>query len=313
MDFSAPTFFFAAMLRLDDSITFRRLEALLAFLQTGNLARAAELLDTSPVSMHRALHALEQGLGCELFRPQGRNLVPTEAAHVLAAAARQALDTMHEGVRATREAAGQAEQVIKLGSMYSLTADVVPRLIVALGRDAPGLKAELVMGSNAELLAGLRNAELDAALLSVAEAFDDVETTVLLHDELYFATAPHSRHASLDEVDLRQCGGERFVMLAEGFYTRTACARAFAEAGFEPDIALQVSDIFSLANLVRGGVGCTLLPGRMRGVMREGVVLRPLAAPYRMRHPLGLAVLRSRSSEASLRRLKAVCLTVATP
>ncbi|MGE4336592.1 MAG: LysR family transcriptional regulator [Pigmentiphaga sp.] len=299
------------MLRLDDSITFRRLEALLAFLQTGNLARAAELLDTSPVSMHRALHALEAGLDCKLFRPQGRNLVPTEAAYVLAEAARQALDTMREGVRATREAAGLVEQTVKLGSIYSLTVEVVPRLIVALERDAPGLKAGLAMGSNAELLEGLRKGELDAALISVAETFDDIETSTLLHDELLFATASQSRYAGLDEVDLRQCREERFVMLAEGFYTRTACSQAFAAAGFEPAIALQVTDIFSLANLVRGGVGSTLLPGRMRRVVREGVALRPLAAAYQMRHPLGLAILRSRTNEASLRRLKAVCLALA--
>jgi len=299
------------MLRLDESITFRRLEALLAFLQTGNLARAAELLDTSAVSVHRSLHALEAGLGCPLFRPQGRNLVPTEAAYVLAAAAREAIDTMREGIRTTREAAGLAEHAIKLGSIYSLTVEVLPRLIVALERDASGLKAELAMGSNAELLAGLRQKTLDAALISVAETFDDIDTTVLLHDELYFAVAPRSRYAALEEVDLRQCAEERFVMLAEGFYTRTAASRAFAEAGFEPDIALQVADIFSLANLVRGGVGCTLLPGRMRRMVQDGVVLRPLAKPYRMRHSLGLALLRTRSDESHLRRLKAVCLALA--
>ena len=41
-------------LHVDEDITFRRLEILLAFMQTGNLTRAAELLEISPVSVHRA-------------------------------------------------------------------------------------------------------------------------------------------------------------------------------------------------------------------------------------------------------------------
>ena len=51
----------AMLIRIDEDITFRKLEILLAFMETGNLARAAERLDISTVSVHRALHSLEAG------------------------------------------------------------------------------------------------------------------------------------------------------------------------------------------------------------------------------------------------------------
>ena len=54
--------------RIDDEITFRKLEVLLAFMETGNLSKAAEALDVSSVSVHRALHSLEKGVRCSLFR-----------------------------------------------------------------------------------------------------------------------------------------------------------------------------------------------------------------------------------------------------
>ena len=68
------------LIRIDEDITFRKLEILLAFMETGNLARAAERLDISTVSVHRALHSLETGMRCALFRHEGRNLHPTDAA-----------------------------------------------------------------------------------------------------------------------------------------------------------------------------------------------------------------------------------------
>ena len=52
--------------RLNEEITLRKLEIFLTFMETGNMGRAAEALSMSPVSIHRALHSLEEGLGCPL-------------------------------------------------------------------------------------------------------------------------------------------------------------------------------------------------------------------------------------------------------
>ena len=90
--------------RISEEITFRKLEVFLAYMKAGNLARAAELLDVSTVSVHRALHSLQEGVRCQLFRHEGRNLTPTDAAEVLADYARDVLKLMTDGVQATREA-----------------------------------------------------------------------------------------------------------------------------------------------------------------------------------------------------------------
>ena len=95
--------------RIDDEITFRKLEVLLAFMETGNLAKAAEALNVSTVSVHRALHSLEQGVRCALFRHEGRNLKSTEAAQMLADVAQEVMTLMSDGIRATREAAGAVD------------------------------------------------------------------------------------------------------------------------------------------------------------------------------------------------------------
>src|ERR1700712_1256791 len=113
-------------IRIDEEITFRKLEILLAFMETGNLSRAAAQLDISTVSVHRALHSLEAGVRCALFRHEGRNLHPTEAARALAEVAREVLRTMSDGIRSTRELAGYSADRIRIGSLYSLTSRTVP-------------------------------------------------------------------------------------------------------------------------------------------------------------------------------------------
>ena len=293
--------------RISEEITFRKLEFLLAYLQAGNLTRAAELLEVSTVSVHRALHSLEDGARCQLFRHEGRNLVPTDAAQVLAEVARDVLKLMSDGIQATREAGGYSSDRIRIGSLYSLTIATVPRVIIDLKLRKPELQAELVLGSNADLLQKLKQGEIDAALVAVPEAEPEVESIVLFEDDIFFAAPVGSKYAAMEAVDLSTCADERFVSLGDGFVTYTGFVEAFRVAQFSPNVVMNVGDIFSLMNLVSGGVGCTLLPGRVRDVFQDKVQLIPVEPKYLMRQTIGLSFMRTRERDPNLLALASVC------
>jgi len=293
--------------RISEEITFRKLEVLLAYMETGNLTRAAELLDVSTVSVHRALHSLEEGVRCTLFRHEGRNLLPTDAAQVLAEVARDVLKLMADGITSTRQAGGYASDSIKIGSLYSLTIRAVPTLIMGIKLRKPELQTELILGSNADLLQKLRQGIVDATLMAVPEGEADIESIPLFDDDIYFAAPVGSRYAKLDFVDLSACADERFVSLSEGFATYSGFIDAFRVAGFTPNIAMKVGDIFSLMNLVSGGIGCTLLPGRVRDVIPNKVQLIPLQPKFLMRQHIGLNFLRTRERDPNLLVLASVC------
>lgn len=59
---------------LNEELTLRKLEILCSFVRTGSLSRTAEELHLSSVSIHKALHSLESGIGCPLFVKEGRQL-----------------------------------------------------------------------------------------------------------------------------------------------------------------------------------------------------------------------------------------------
>ncbi len=296
-------------LHVDEEITFRRLEILLVFMEAGNLARAAERLDISTVSVHRALHSLETGARCALFRLEGRNLLPTDAAKALADVAREVLRTMSDGIRATREVAGYSADRIRIGSLYSLTSRTVPKVIMAMKLRKPDLHTELVLGSNADLLQKLRDGAVDAVLMAIPKEAPDVESEPLFEDDIFFAAPIGSRYAEMEEVDLGACAQERFVSLSEGFVTYSGFLESFRIADFTPDVVMRTGDIFSLMNLVSGGVGFTLLPGRIRGALPHNVRLIPLQTRYLVRQTIAVNFLRTRERDPNLLALLAVCRT----
>lgn len=293
---------------IDNDITLRKLEIFLAFMDKRNISRTAEWLGLSTVSVHRALHTLEESIRCPLFIHQGRNLSPLPAAETFAEYAREVMDLMRRGIEETRKCGGVGQGRLTLGTLYSLTLDTVPRLIMGLKTRRPGLELELLMGSNQDLLARLEDQRLDAILISGSDSQIDparFETLPLFTDDIYLAVPVASPLPAGGSADLRDFGNEKFISLTEGFATYHGFQEAFHIAGFSPRIVTRVNDIFSMVNLVQAGVGCTLLPGRLKPVYQHSVRFMPLAAPYQMRQTIALVFARNREYDPDILALVA--------
>lgn len=290
-----------------DEITFRKLEIFLAYMSHSNLTKAAEQLDISPVSVHRALHSLEEGVGCALFHHTGRNLIPTEAARVLANAASDVQERMSNGIKATREAAGLYADRLRIGTVYSLTAQLVPRVVVDLKARRPNLSTDLALGSNADLTEKLKQGQIDAALMPITDHDPELECIDIFKDSIYFAAPAGSIYAARESIGLDEVKNELFVSLSGGFATTKGFQEAFKRAGFTPHIFMEVSDIFTLMNLVRGGLGYALLPGRVKNMFGDHIQFIPLTENFQIHQSVGLIFLRARERDPNILALAAAC------
>ncbi len=296
-------------MQIDEELTLKKLETFLAFMRTGNLSRAAAALNTSNVSVHRAIHSLESALRCPLFKHEGRNLTPLESAYVLEERGQKLIQELLETVRLTREAAGFSAERFKLGSLYSLTVKTVPQLIMGLKLRRSELNIDLTLGSNVDLFYRLKNMELDAILVSLDEGVSDpdCEQLPLFADDIFLAVPNDSPFASQPEVDLADLRDSTFITLTQGFATHRDGGRVFEQAGFEPKVAMQVNDIFTLLSMVSSGVGYALLPGRIAAVYENRVKLISLQARYRLQQHIGVVFLKAKERDPNLLALLAEC------
>lgn len=293
---------------INQDITFRKLSIFMMFMSKGNIARTAEALEISGVSVHRALHTLEEGVGCPLFVHKGRNLLPMPAAWTLLEHCQEVITLMSRGLEETRKVAGVGRGRLRIGTLYSLTLETVPKIIMGMKLRRPSLELDLTMGSNQMLLNMLEDDALDAILISTNEGeYDPAQFDVipLFHDDIFLA-APASEKLDIGaEADLRDFADRKFVSLAEGFATYAGFQEAFHIAGFEPEIVTRVNDIFSMISLVQAGVGFSLIPGRMKKVYENDVQLLKLAEPYQMRQLISIIYSHRRERDSDLLALAA--------
>lgn len=301
---------------IDPEISFRKLEIFLCYMEYETIGKAAEQLGISNVSVHRALHSLEDGMRCPLFTNKGRNLLPLPQAHTLATHAKDVLNLMDQGITRTRQMAGFGQGRIKIGSLYSLTLDTIPRLLMGLKLRHSDLEVDLTMGSNHDLIHKLEHQQLQAILISISESEIDkhaFEVLPLFDDDIYLAAPQNSPITGSGTIDLCDLEDEKFVSLNEGFATYDGFQEAFKIAGFTPQIVTRVNDIFSMVNLVHAGVGYTLLPGRLISAYKDAVKLFRLSSQYQMTQQIALVFPHNQEMDPNLRALAAECRMYTQP
>nr|BFE93358.1 hypothetical protein GCM10020185_38940 [Pseudomonas brassicacearum subsp. brassicacearum] len=135
----------------------------------------------------------------------------------------------------------------------------------------------------------------------------DCEHIELFCDDIFLATPADSPFAQRTEVDLAEVRDETFITLTQGFATHQDGIRVFKQAGFEPKVAMQVNDIFTLLSMVSSGVGYALLPGRIAAVYENRVKLIPLQERYRLQQRIGVVFLKAKERDPNLLALLAEC------
>ena len=290
----------------NEEVTLRKLEILCSFIRTGNLAKTAEELGLSSVSVHKALHSLEAGIGCLLFVRDGRALKPLPAATYLSETSFDILNEVGRMIKKTRSKAGIEVGQIRLGAMYSLTSNIIPKLIMRTKIRRSDLDIDLFLGSNEDLMSKLLSGNIDATVIAIPSANlpEGIQVVPLFEDRLYLASSKKNKpkQSSIDLADYRN---EEFLTLQDGFATTSGFYDVFKLAGFEPKVVMKVGDIFSLMNMVAGDMGRTLLPGRVRDLMGDAIEFTPLNAKYEVIQRIALMYLQANESNPNILALAA--------
>ena len=294
---------------IDNELTLKKIQIFLAFMRCGNLTKTATEMQISNVSVHKALHSLESALRCPLFKHEGRSLIPLKSAYVLQENAQKLVQDMITTVNKTREAAGFAAKVLHLGSLYSLTVNTIPNVISRLKLRRGELDIQLLLSSNLDLVKKLKSTELDAIIVALNATTDDpdFESLPMFEDKIFLAVNKNSALANTHEVDLASLKDETFLTLSKGFATRSDSDEVFENAGIDPKVFLEVSDIFTLISMVSTGVGLALLPGRISTIHESSVKLIPLKGAKQIKQEIGLVFLKSKERDPNLLALIAEC------
>jgi DNA-binding transcriptional LysR family regulator len=265
-------------------VTEAQLKVLLAVADTGGFSLASQRLAMSQPSVSRAVASLEEELGVKLLTRRRGAVSLTNVGVQIAMHARGVL--AHS--EAIRQEAGQVTGSygghLRIGSLPSLSAELVSPILARFHERHPGTEVELFEAPDEDVLYWIRTRSVDVGLIARNPA--DLDVTHL-RDTALLAVLP-ATHAEADRaaVPLAALELDPFVVPRNGF--ERVVAELFTAEGLAPRIEFEVSETSSAVAIVAAGLGVTVVPDLLPDDVPPTAVLRPLDPPVVL--PLGLAV-----------------------
>lgn len=271
--------------------TLAQLRTFIAVVDQGGFTAASRRLGLSQPAVSRTVATLEKELGLPLFVRRRDGLSLTEAGAIALTHAREAV--RHLTLMRTEVAglAGDITGTLSLASLPSATATLVAPQLRAFAQRHPAVTIRLLEGSEQEIRDWLDQGAAEAGVVSLPSKGLDV--AVLGEQDMVAVVPAEHRLAAKDVVT--------YADLAKGPFVRGTggCADVFMpiarRAGVEFDLAFEAREIAATLEIVRAGLGVSILPSAGLPEL-PGVAVRPLL-PQTVRR-LGVAVSASASAPA---------------
>ena len=281
----------------------KQLRAFVTVADTGNVTRAAQLLNLVQPAVSRQLRLLEEDIGVELFQRERHGMVLTEAGKALLVYARRA---MLELDRARAEIGGSTEGVAGLVTVGLLpsTCDIISSpLVRAAATTYPGIRMRIAMGYAGDLQQWLETGDIDVALLYGIERESQLEATPLLQEPLWVVGPLSARLTRRTPVSLESLRGRPIILPSGPRGIRSLVDHACITANVELTIIAETNAMNIQKSLVLGGHGLTILPpiACADELARKQLTAAPLVAP-RISRTIAVALPANRSVPRHVRR-----------
>lgn len=261
----------------------RHLHAFLVVAEELHFGRAARRLGIAQPPLSQQIRRIEDAIGHRLLERDTRNVALTPAGIRFAATARDVLERLAAGVEQTRAVADGVAGRIAVGFTATTALRLLPRVVPSFRKAQPMVEVELIELMPPELVAALRSARIDLAIMRDPTPLDGL-IAVTVHDEAYVAVLPQAHpQAMAARFDLAALGRDPFILFPTNAESQSV-ARVFAlcaEAGFVPRGVQQVPGWQTAIAMVGSGMGVTILPESVEGLQLPGIVYRRIASPIR--------------------------------
>lgn len=234
-----------------------RYRAFVTTVDVGSITAAAEKLGYTQSGVSHLIDALENELGITLLRrmrrgveltPEGTRMLPYIKSLVRAA------DTVTEAADDIR---GVRSGSIRIGTFSSVAIQWLPRILSEYMRRYPGIEVHVTNGTYSTIEEGLHDHSMDCAFVTLPQS-EDVHVTLLAEDPLMAVLPVGHRLSGRESVEPTDIEDEDFIIPAEGQHHNIGSV--FAQMSHEPVVRFDMSDDFAAIEMVRNGLGITVLP-----------------------------------------------------
>jgi DNA-binding transcriptional LysR family regulator len=270
-------------------VELRQLEHFVAVAEERSFTQGARRLNYVQSALSVSIRSLERELGVRLFDRNTHRVDLTDAGEALLPAARETLASVEHTRDLAAALQGVVRGTLRIGIMQSFGFLDVPAVLGEFHRRHPHVEIEMrpSPGGSLALVDELKRGGIDIAFASVMDDPVGVTTTELGVEELYLVGVKELLPPARARMDLSDLADSRFVDFPRGWGVRAVVDNAFAAAGTDRRVTIEVADVNTLIALLHAGLGVALAPPSLFP-RDHGLAIRRLTAPITWRAVMAL-------------------------
>ena len=258
------------------SVELEECRAFLVLAEELHFRRASEKLFLSQPALSKKIRRLEEKINGPLFTRTRRKVSLTEAGRVLLPAAKKLLQEAESALATTRAAVEGRSGTLRIGFGIASVSGILPRTIIRFRASYPQIELQMRDMSTPSQTAALLEGSLDVGILRWPVVHPRLTGGSLFHESLVLAAPSALRFPSRE--GLSSVRDKPFILLprstSETFHDHTL--NLCGQSGFTPLVVQEASEIFTILNLVRAGLGVALVPSSAVRMRVPGVRLHRL-------------------------------------
>ncbi|WP_010273739.1 LysR family transcriptional regulator [Paenibacillus senegalensis] len=244
----------------------RQLQYAIQIAAEKNFSRAAEKLHIAQPSLSQQLAKLEKEIGVLLFQRNTNSVDLTYAGTVFVEKAQIILDQVAQLRKEMDDISMMRKGKLIVGSLPITGSHILPLVLPVFQNLYPEIEVQLVEDTTAKLESLALSGQTDISLLSLPLLERSLAYKILIEEEICLsvpANHPLTRRSEGGEeqpVNIAELAEESFIILKRGQGFRQISIDLCRQAGFEPKLVFESSNMDTVQSLVAAGMGIAFVP-----------------------------------------------------
>ncbi len=288
---------------MEQTMGIKDMRAFYAIVEEGNISHAAQRLDIAQPALSRQMKRLEQSLGVQLFERGSRRIRLTEAGRVLYTRVEHILGMVDGTVREITEIGSGVAGAIRLGTITTSGAMLLPELITEFHRRYPQVTFQIWEAEGARILELLDNRVIEIGITRTQVDSKLYESIILPNEPLVMImNRDQNCGKSEHEVRFEELKDRPLIIPLRWQSMFIANCR---KQGFEPNIICVSDSIVQDLLFAKMGMGIAMVPISSKSLLTDGnLIYKRLVEPEMNTHTV-VAWLKNRTlSTSSLHLMK---------
>jgi LysR family transcriptional regulator, hydrogen peroxide-inducible genes activator len=245
------------------NINIQQLEYIVAVDTYRHFKTAADNCYVTQPTLSMMIQKLEEELGVQIFDRSKHPVVPTTTGTSIIQQARVILDSIRQLPEIVQEEQTTMKGELRVGIIPTIAPYLLPLFIGNFIRNFPSVKLKISELTTNQIIAGLENQQLDAAIMATPLHNNQLKEDILYYEQFVVYASPKENLLDDNLLKTNELNSKRIWFLEEGHCMRDQIINLCnikQQNEFSDNLEYESGSIETLKRMVKINGGLTILP-----------------------------------------------------